>query len=148
MSAVTIRYTRPLTPTRGKVLICKQRTNKSARRSRESQEQQVCEPREEQNHDFVPLAALRNSTMALTESVGAQSGAPARPARKLSAPPGAHSSSSALVHPSRGPRDLVSPAQLPAQGDGGVDINLSTYPASPRPPGLPRRPRHCTCYTG
>ena len=64
--------------------------------------------------------ALRESTMALTESVGAQTGAPDRLARMLTAPPGAHSSSSAPVHPSGRPRELASPAQPPAQGDGGL----------------------------
>jgi hypothetical protein len=58
--------------------------------------------------------------MALTESVGAQTGAPERLARMLTAPPGAHSSSSAPVHPSGRPRELANPAQPPAQGDGGL----------------------------
>jgi hypothetical protein len=64
--------------------------------------------------------ALRESTMALTGSVGAQTGAPDRIARTLTAPPGAHSSSSAPVHQSGRPRELANPAQSPAQGDGGL----------------------------
>ena len=63
---------------------------------------------------------LRESTLALTESAGAQTGAPDRHACTLSAPPGAHSSSTAPVHPSGRPRELVRPAQSPAQGDGGL----------------------------
>ena len=58
--------------------------------------------------------------MALTESVGAQTGAPDRLARMLTASPGAHSSSSAPVRPSGRPREIASPAQPPAQGDGGL----------------------------
>jgi hypothetical protein len=57
--------------------------------------------------------------MTLTESAGAQTGAPDRLARTLTAPAGAHSSSSAPVHPSGRPRELARPAQSPAQGDGG-----------------------------
>ncbi len=64
--------------------------------------------------------ALRESTMALTESIGAQTGAPDRLACMLTAPPGAHSSSSAPVRPSGRLRELASPAQPPAQGDGGL----------------------------
>ena len=63
---------------------------------------------------------LRESTMALTESAGAQTDAPDRLACTLTAPSGAHSSSSAPVHPSGRPRELASPAQPPAQGDGGL----------------------------
>jgi hypothetical protein len=100
---------------------------------------------------------------------------PERLACILTAPPGAYSSSpAASVHPSVRPREPASPAQPPAQGDGGLQHapalrestmaltesvgaqtgapdrlarivdNPSTYPASPRPPGLPRLPRHCT----
>jgi hypothetical protein len=62
--------------------------------------------------------------MALTESVGAQTGAPDRLTRMLTAPPGARSSSSAPVHPSGRPRELANPTHacihVPAQGDGGL----------------------------
>ena len=62
---------------------------------------------------------LRESTMALIESARAQTDAPDRLACTLSAPPGAHSSSTAPAHPSRRPRDLARPGQSPVQGDGG-----------------------------
>ncbi len=62
----------------------------------------------------------KGSTMALTESAGAQTGAPGRPGSTLTAPPWAHSSSSAPVRFSERPSELASPAQPPAQGYGGL----------------------------
>ncbi len=50
----------------------------------------------------------------------AQTGAPDRFARLVTVPPGAHSSSSAPVHPSVRPREPASPAPPPAQGGGGA----------------------------
>ena len=61
-----------------------------------------------------------DSPQPLSQAAGAQTGAPDRLARILTAPPGAYSSSPASVRPSRRPRELVSPAQPPAQGDGGL----------------------------
>ncbi len=61
-----------------------------------------------------------DSPQPLSHAARAQTGATDRLARILSAPPGAHISSPAPVHPSVRPRELVSPAQPPAQGDGGL----------------------------
>ena len=60
-----------------------------------------------------------DSPQSLSQAAEAQTGAPDRLACILTAPPGAHSSSSASVHPSVRPRELASPAPPPAQGDGG-----------------------------
>jgi hypothetical protein len=60
-----------------------------------------------------------DSSQSLSQAAEAQTGAPDRFACLLTAPPGAHSSSSASVHPSVRPRELASPAPPPAQGDGG-----------------------------
>jgi hypothetical protein len=61
-----------------------------------------------------------DSPQPLPHAAGAQTGAPDRLACILTAPPGAYSSSPASVHPSVRPRELASPAQPPAQGDGGL----------------------------
>jgi len=65
------------------------------------------QPTAQGNGGFQHAPAPRESTTTLTESVGAQTGALDRPARKLTAHPGAYSSSSAPVHPARGPRELA-----------------------------------------
>jgi hypothetical protein len=76
--------------------------------------------KEQPDGSYLDLAAVLcpSHWMALTETVGAQTGASDRLTHTLTAPPGAHSTSSAPVHPSGSPRELASPAQPPAQGDG------------------------------
>jgi hypothetical protein len=60
-----------------------------------------------------------DSPQSLSQAAEAQTCALDRFACLLTAPPRAHSSSSASVHPSVRPRGLASPAPPPAQGDGG-----------------------------
>ena len=67
-----------------------------------------------------------DSPQSLSQAAEAQTAAPDRLACILTAPPGAHSSSSASVHPSVRPRELASPAPPPVQGDAG---GSSTPPA-------------------
>jgi hypothetical protein len=62
-----------------------------------------------------------DSPQSLSQAAEAQTGAPDRFARLfLTAPPRAHNSSSAPVHPSVRPRKPASLAPPPAQGDGGA----------------------------
>ena len=65
---------------------------------------------------------LRESTMALSESAGALTGAPVRPVSTLTAPPWAHMQQQLGPGTPVGetPRTSICPAQPPAQGDGGL----------------------------